>query len=412
MSVLKSADKEIEERVKVLGPGPLEEGALVRSIHPLFSRVLQRQEIYLANHSLGRPLDQTATDVQHALDLWYEDMDGAWDEWLAEIQAFRRRIAHLIQAPREDCMIPKSSAGQGLRAILNCFDEKMRVVTTTVEFGSIDHILKVYAQRHRVELIQVQPDENGVYHEDEILEAVGTHTSLVVVSLVFFTTGQYLTEMATFIREVHKRGALVFVDLYHAAGVVPVNIEALDADFAIGGCYKYLRGGPGACWLYVHPRHLTGALTTLDTGWFAQPQPFEFLRPESPKLAEGGNAFLESTPPILPFYQARAGLAFTLAMGVERLRAYSLKLQARLTDLLAQHNIKPIGQPDRRGAFLAIPDLSADRIAHQLRDSKIIVDARDGLIRICPDILTTDHECVEAVDKLASVMSRHASAIK
>jgi len=95
----------------------LEKSFLVRSIHPLFSRVLQREESYLANHSLGRPLDQTATDVQQALALWYDDMDGAWDHWLAEIQSFRGRAARLIHAPREDCIIPKSSAGQGLRAI-------------------------------------------------------------------------------------------------------------------------------------------------------------------------------------------------------------------------------------------------------------------------------------------------------
>ncbi len=404
MSVLKSADEGIQEHVAALGSGPLEESALVQSIHPLFSRVLQREEIYLANHSLGRPPDQTATDVQQALDHWYEEMDGAWDHWLAEIQSFRGRIAQLIHAPREDCIIPKSSAGQGLRAILNCHDEKIQIVTTTAEFGSIDHILKVYAQRDRVELIRVGPDDHGVYHEEDILAAVGQSTSLVVVSMVLFTTGQYLIELTKLISEVQARGVRVLVDLYHAAGAIPVDVEALGADFAIGGCYKYLRGGPGACWLYVHPRHFTGSLTTLDTGWFAQPKPFAFQRPEAPQFAEGGNAFLESTPPILPYYQAKAGLTFTLAMGVDRLRAYSLKIQARLMELLEEHYIQPIGQADRRGAFLAIADKSADAVASQLKKLKIIVDARDGLIRICPDILTTDEELVEAVGKLAYVM--------
>jgi len=404
MSVLKSTAEEIQEHVAALGLGPLEESSLVRSIHPLFSRVLQREEIYLANHSLGRPLDQTATDVQQALAFWYDDVDGAWDPWLDEIQAFRGRIAQLIHAPREDCIIPKSSAGQGLRAILNCFDEKIQVVTTTAEFGSIDHILKVYAKRDRIELICVGPDDHGVYHEKDILAAVGESTSLVVVSMVLFTTGQCLTELAKLVSEAQTRGARVLVDLYHAAGAMPIDVEALGTDFAIGGCYKYLRGGPGACWLYVHPRHLTGSLTTLDTGWFAQPQPFAFQRPEAPQFAEGGNAFLESTPPILPYYQAKAGLTFTLAMGVDRLRAYSLKIQARLMELLKEHHIQPIGQADWRGAFLAIADKSADAVASQLKKLKIIVDARDGLIRVCPDILTTDEELVEAVGKLAYVM--------
>ncbi|MEE8126449.1 MAG: aminotransferase class V-fold PLP-dependent enzyme [Nitrospirales bacterium] len=403
MSVPKSAVEEIQDNVASLGPGPLEQSALIKFIHPLFSRVLQRQGIYLANHSLGRPLDQTATDVQQGLAHWYEDMDRAWDHWLPEIQSFRGRLARLIHAQREDCMIPKSSAGQGLRTVLNCYPQKIQVVTTTAEFSSIDHILKVYAKRDRIELINVGSDDQGEFHEEDILAAVRPGTSLVVVSMVFFTTGQCLTGLSQLIREVQTRGAQVLVDLYHAGGVLPIDIETLGADFAIGGCYKYLRGGPGACWLYVHPRHLMGSLIPLDTGWFAQPKPFEFLRPEVAQFAEGGDAFLESTPPILPYYQARAGLTFTLAMGVNRLRAYSLQQQAKLTELLTQNHIPVIGQPAQRGAFLAIADKSADTVASKLKELKVIIDARDGLIRICPDILNTDKELVEAVEKLAYV---------
>lgn len=406
MSVPKSGAEGIQEQVAKLGPGPLEEDGLIEFIHPLFSRVLNREEIYLANHSLGRPLDQTAIDVQQALDHWYQDMDGAWDPWLDEVQTFRGRIAELIHAPREDSIIPKTSAGQGLRAILNCFDKKIQVVTTTAEFGSIDHILKVYAHRDRVELIQVGPDDHGVYHEEDILKAVGERTTLVVVSMVLFSTGQYLIELEKFISEAQVHGARVLVDLYHAAGVVPVDIEKLGADFAIGGCYKYLRGGTGACWLYVHPRHLTGTLQTLDTGWFAQPNPFAFQRPEAPQFAEGGNAFLESTPSILPYYQAKAGLTFTLALGVERLRAYSIKLQLRLIELLADHDLHPIGSSGRRGAFLAISHQAADVVAAQLRDFNVIVDSRDGLIRICPDILTTQKQLVETIRNLVCVMKK------
>ncbi|MFN9993732.1 MAG: aminotransferase, partial [Phycisphaerales bacterium] len=73
----------ISKAASGLGEGPLSEELLVRHIHPLFSRVLQRDGIYLANHSLGRPLDQTAADVKEAIDLWYQDMDGAWGPWLA-----------------------------------------------------------------------------------------------------------------------------------------------------------------------------------------------------------------------------------------------------------------------------------------------------------------------------------------
>ncbi|MCA9472829.1 MAG: aminotransferase class V-fold PLP-dependent enzyme [Nitrospirales bacterium] len=404
MSGQKSENKRLHDALTALGPGPLDEQSLRAHLHPLFSKVLRRPEIYLANHSLGRPPDQTLADVQQAIEYWYADMEGAWDVWLAEIQTFRRQIANLIHAPSEDCIIPKTSAGQGLRAVLNCYDEKTSVVTTTAEFNSVDHILKTYAKRNRIAIHWIPSDQRGIFHEDDILGVVKKHPgSLLIVSMVLFSTGQYLTNLPAIIQEAQAQGSRVLLDLYHAVGVIPINIQALGADFAIGGCYKYLRGGPGACWLSIHPKHLDGTLSTLDTGWFAQPTPFDFLRPDSPALASGGNAFLESTPPILPYYQAKAGLAFTQGIGVDRLREYSLGQQARLTELLLERGIHVLGMPERRGAFLTVTHPEARRIAEQLKAHSIVIDARDNLLRICPDILTKDEEMRKCASEIAKI---------
>ena len=79
---LSEAKNTIELAVARLGEGALTESALVEHVHPLFSRVLERNqqsgEIYLANHSLGRPLDMVAHVVQGALDGWYTQLDGVW----------------------------------------------------------------------------------------------------------------------------------------------------------------------------------------------------------------------------------------------------------------------------------------------------------------------------------------------
>src|SRR5882672_6580075 len=127
----------------------LDEQWLQANIWPRFSRVLGRSEIYLANHSLGRPPDRMADDVQGAIDAWYRDLDGAWDFWLAARDKWRALTAKLVGAPRADCIIPKTSAGQGLRAVLNALPGKARVATSDGEFDSIDFILRVYRQQGR-----------------------------------------------------------------------------------------------------------------------------------------------------------------------------------------------------------------------------------------------------------------------
>src|ERR1700755_273652 len=108
----------IDEAIAQLGPGPLTEDSVQQHIAPLFSRVLAIDRVYLANHSLGRPLDAMANDLREATSLWETKLGDAWDAWLAEQGAFRGRIAQLIHAPRADCVVPKTSAGQGLRAVL------------------------------------------------------------------------------------------------------------------------------------------------------------------------------------------------------------------------------------------------------------------------------------------------------
>ena len=106
-----------------------------------------------------------------------------------------------------------------------------------------------------------------------------------------------------------------------------------NADFAVGGSYKYTRGGPGACWLYVRPG-LVDTLRTPDTGWFAKKDMFTYARPEPPEFAPGGDAWLESTPPVLAPIQALAGLELTLELGVERIREHNLE-QKKLPGLAA-----------------------------------------------------------------------------
>ena len=152
----------------------------------------------------------------------------------------------------------------------------------------------------------------------------------------------------------HAIGATLLLDVYHSLGVVPVDLAAMNVDFAVGGSYKYLRGGPGACFLYVAPRHLDARLATLDIGWFAKEAPFSYARPDPPRFAAGGDGWMESTPPVLTWYQARSGQIFTLAIGVERLRAYSLSQQRYLVDLLQERGIAAMGAQQDRGAFVAV----------------------------------------------------------
>lgn len=352
----------------------LDEAFLKRAAWPRFSRVMAREGIYLANHSLGRPPDRAAEDVRAALDAWYRDMDGAWEAWLEARDRHRRLTAQLAGAPSPDCVVPKTSAGQGLRAVLNSFPGKPRILTSDAEFDSLDFILRVYRQQGRIELKMLPFDAFRFEPCD-----------LVVLSTVAFRNGKVFPSVADLIRQAHASQALVLLDVYHHAGVIPLDLAALDADFAVGGSYKYLRGGPGACWLYVHPRH--HKRVTLDTGWFAKKDVFAYERPDPPQFGPGGDAWLESTPPVLSPVQALAGLEFTLEVGVERIRAYNLRQKAFLSSLLP---VESAGAD--HGAFVTIRRPDAVAICKRIEERGIKADARGEHLRLCPDLLNPEEE--------------------
>jgi kynureninase len=373
--------------------GSLTEQKLRQNVWPLFSRVrTEHAGTYLANHSLGRPPDRVAADVSRALDAWYRDMGGAWTEWLAAREKFRALTAQLVGAKRADCIIPKTSAGQGLRAVLNALPGKPQVVTTDGEFDSLDFILRVYREKGRIDL-RIMP-----WRELQVGNA-----TLVVLSSVMFRSGERVDNLNKLVRAARAAGALVLLDVYHHAGALPLDLAALEVDFAVGGCCKYLRGGPGACWLYVRPG-LVETMRTLDTGWFAKHDVFSYERPDPPQFGAGGDAWLESTPPVLAPVQALAGLELTLELGVERLRAYSLEQKQLLAGLLATRRVQAEGAGEDHGAFVTVTHPEAVRLAEALERRGVKSDARDDRLRLCPDILNSEAELAQAAEELGAVL--------
>lgn len=398
----------LTDALAAIGPGALTEDALRLHVFPLFSNTLAAPGIYLANHSLGRPLNQTEEDLREGFHLWQTKLGEAWDPWLEEEHAHRARLAQLIGASRPDCIVPKTSAGQGLRTVLNALPGIPRVVSTTGEFDSIDVILKHYAALGRINLEFVSCEApDGAMDLSQLIQKVHHGADLVVISQVMFMTGQVVPNLDLLADQCHAAGARLLVDAYHAVGVFPVAVTDMKADFMIGGSYKYLRGGPGAAFLYLSPDALSSGLRPIDIGWFAKDEPFLYDRPDPPRFAHGGDAFLESTPPILTYYQARAGQQLALQMGVARIREYCIDRLSHLKRYLADVGITAEGADDLHGGFLTIESPAAVSLAETLERTGITADARGNRLRLSPDYLTPD----SALRKVATTLSSICAAV-
>ncbi|MBI2884253.1 MAG: hypothetical protein HYY11_10195 [Candidatus Methylomirabilis oxyfera] len=148
-------------------------------------------------------------------------------------------------------------------------------------------------------------------------------------------------------------------------------------------------------------------MRTLDTGWFAKKDVFSYARPDPPEYGRGGDAWLESTPPVLAPVQALAGLELTLELGVERLRAHNLAQKSRLALLLFEQGVKAVGVGGAHGAFLTVAHPESGTIAKHLHEKGVKVDARGECLRICPDILNSDMELECAARLIGAAVHEH-----
>lgn len=402
----------IEEALSALGDGPLTEAGIATHLRPLFSRVLatptgQSAPIYLATNSLGRPPDQSVDDVLEGLRIWTLGAIDAWAPWLAQEQAYRTALASLLHLQRPDCIVPKASAGQALRAVLNTLPHGSTVITTTGEFASVSVVLAQYQAAGRLNVVRVQPQADALIAAT--VQQPGVR--LVVVSQVLYSSGAIVPDLPAVSKACREHGAELLVDCYHALGVIPVSMAEIGCGYMIGGCYKYLRGGTGAGFLAIAPRLLGDSKAAgnsplpLDIGWFAMQPGRDPWESGGPHLRPGGDAWVDGTPAVLPYYQAQSGLALTLGLGVERLRAYQLQQTQCLRQSLESRAIPCEGGDANHGAFLVVQSPKADQVAAVLKTRGVVATAREGRLRLCPDCLVSRDELEQAVDHLEAAFA-------
>ncbi len=373
--------------------------------------------IYLDGNSLGRLPHRTAERLQEVVsEEWGQGLIRGWNaNWFEAPNRVGEKIALLVGAAPGQVIVSDTTSINLFKlvmAALRARPGRQQIISDVLNFPSDLYILQgcmeLLEKKHRLDLL---PSEDGINPDLCALEEmIGPDTALVTLSHVVFKSG-YLYDAQVITELAHRAGALVLWDLSHSAGAVPVELDAWNADLAVGCTYKYLNGGPGSpAYLYVR-KELQDTLQLPVWGWWAQHSPFDFDLVFTP--AQGMNRFLVSSPPVLSMLAMESSVEVLLKVGMARLRRKSVS-QTEYLIALSDHYLAPLGftlgsprSSVQRGSHVSLRHTEGYRINRALIEAmNLIPDFRapDNLRLGIAPIYTRYTEIWEAVQRIRRVV--------
>ena len=286
---------------------------------------------YLNSNSLGAMPRAVPDRLEDYACAWGERAVRAWEDgWWDMAVRVGDQMGSLIGAePGSISLHQNVTITQAV--VSSCFDfngPRNKVVLVDLEFPSIAYFyLEQQRRGARVEMVKSEDGVRIPLHK--LLAAIDERTLLVPVSYVLFRSA-CLQDARAIVERAHQVGAHVILDVFQAAGTVPINLRELQTDFCVGGVLKWLCGGPGVAYLYVRPDLMPKLKPTL-TGWMAHQRPFDFdVGPIERR--DDAFRFLNGTPHIPALYACQPGLDIIAQAGIDRIRSKSVRLTERLID--------------------------------------------------------------------------------
>jgi len=329
--------------------------------------------IYLDGNSLGVLPNTAAERVANAVtEEWGQGLIRSWNSagWFDMPQRLGNKIAQLIGAAPGEVVATDSTSINLFKVLSTALSiaaidtpERKVLVSERSNFPTDLYIAEALCKERGLKLLLVDAQD--------IDAALTPDVAVLMLTHVNYRTGA-MHDMQAVTAAAHLQGILCVWDLAHSAGAVPVDLNGAQADFAVGCCYKYLNGGPGApAFVWVNARHAARDVWQPLAGWWGHSAPFAFTPDYQP--AAGITRYLCGTQPILNMTALECGLDTVLAAGPMGGMAALRKKSLALTDLFIE---LVEARCANHGLGLATPR------AHAERGSQVCLSRAEGAYAI------------------------------
>jgi selenocysteine lyase/cysteine desulfurase len=348
------------------------------------SQSLPRGRLHFAAHS-HHPWPDVTEVAQRQY--WQDSthlLDSKWNHIFSKIvPRGKQHLCDLLRLSSPEQIVEGTSSFELVTRLFSSFDlsQPLRILTTDSEFYSFARFMGRLEEQPNIHIDRVSTTPFESF-EERFKSALDKESyDLVFSSLVFFNSGFYADRLIKMLSE-YADPAVIIVDIYHAGGAVPLNLSAYENKiYFVGGGYKYLSAGEGACFLTV-PTNCR--LRPLMTGWLSEFGALETGLGENIGYTATAQRFAGATYDPSGWYRLNAVMDWWQKIGLNPSMIHD-HVRALQTYFIEKSNrFIPVGFAKRLdwGNFLAIPTDDAQALTDKLRSQDIFVDARDGFLRI------------------------------
>jgi kynureninase len=330
--------------------------------------------LYFDANSIGAMPVDVPERIERHLKEWRELRRRGWSSstWLDAPRRLGGKLAPILGAASDELVVCDTTSinlFKALSAALSLRPGRSRVVS---EAGTFPTDLYVVQGLKR---LSPAIDLALVADGGSIEAAIDDRTAVVYLSQVDYRTARRL-DIGRLTAAAHARGALTVWDLSHGAGAVPAELDAAQADFAVGCGYKYLCGGPGApAYLFAARRHQEAVRPAL-AGWMGHADPFRFQAEY--QSGKGADRFLVGTPSVIANAVMEAALDIWAIVDPRLVFAKHAQLGDLLIGLAADAGIEVASPASsaERGGFVALRHQAGAAVVGALADAGVVASFR------------------------------------
>ncbi|MBH0013495.1 aminotransferase class V-fold PLP-dependent enzyme [Pseudoalteromonas sp. NZS100_1] len=351
---------------------------------------------YLLNHSVGRPLKNTQQYLdQHYFLPWESSNKEPWQQWLPAVEQFTTALGKLFNAPSSQ-FCPQVNLSSGLTKLLMSHprlqQKNCKVLMAQSDFPSMGFAM----QKALPECAQIMfiPEHEDLSDISVWQRYITCDIDLVFISHVYSNTGVQ-APVYDIVAISKLTNSLSIVDVAQSAGVIPLDLSILDADFMIGSSVKWLCGGPGAAYLWVNKNQIEYC-EPKDVGWFSHQNPFEF---DINHFEYNASAlkFWGGTPSVAPYIIAANSIAYFAELTAHKVRDHNLAMLTLIHEQLGKYVASPMSSDKCSGTVILFFNKQQDHVLTELNKAKVSVDARKFGIRVSPHIYNTQEDVAQFI---------------